>query len=189
MAERTHILCGRGSSITIGNTDLIFGMPIHSSLFLIIAALLLGVVCGMRTFVAPAILALTLSRSPELVAPVAPVHWFTHSVVAIILAIAAIGELIGDKLPQTPNRTALAPFVARAVSGGICGAAIFQLGSMNPWIGAGCGAVAAATSTIGTFHARRYVGRVTGIRDRYIAVAEDLIAIMIATSVIATMLV
>ena len=163
-------------------------MPIHSSLFLIVAALLLGAVCGMRTFVAPAVLAFALSRRPDLVAPVAPVHWFTSSAVAVILAIAAIGELIGDKLPQTPNRTALAPFVARTISGGICGASIAQLGSLNLWLGVLCGSVGAAASTIGMFHARRSVVATTGIRDPYIAVVEDVIAIAIATSVIAALL-
>lgn len=160
-------------------------MPIHSAFFFCISALLLGIVCGMRTLVAPAVLALTLSRRPELVPPATPAHWFTHPAVAVLLGLAALGELIGDKLPQTPNRTALAPFLARVASGAICGAAVVQLGLMNEWIGAGFGAVGAAAATIGMFHLRRYAGRVSHIGDPYIGAIEDALAIAIAATVLA----
>ncbi|MDQ2890952.1 MAG: DUF4126 family protein [Gemmatimonadota bacterium] len=160
-------------------------MPIHSAFFFCASALLLGVVSGMRTMVAPAVLALTLSRRPELVPPATPAHWFTLSAVAVPLGLAALGELIGDKLPQTPNRTALAPFLARVASGAICGAAMVQLGLMDKWLGAGFGAVGAATGAIGMFHLRRYAGRVSRISDPYIGAIEDALAIAIAATVLA----
>jgi hypothetical protein len=39
--------------------------------------------------------------------------------------------------------------------------------------------------TFGMFHARRFAGRVTGIRDPYIGAVEDVLAIAIAASVVA----
>src|SRR4029453_17766364 len=36
----------------------------------------------------------------------------------------ALAELVVDLLPTTPSRKAVAPFIARVVSGGLCGAAL-----------------------------------------------------------------
>ena len=40
------------------------------------------------------------------------------------LRLMALGELVGDKLPKTPNRTAPLPLAGRAALGGLCGAVI-----------------------------------------------------------------
>lgn len=48
----------------------------------------------------------------------------TESRFTRVAGVAAAGELIGDKLPSTPNRTDLGPIVGRAVAGAIIGAAI-----------------------------------------------------------------
>ncbi len=160
-------------------------MPVHPEFFYLTCALGIGVVAGMRSMMAPAILALMLARRPELAPAASPAHWFTIRSVAIVLGIAALGELVVDKLPSTPNRTALAPFVARLVSGAITGAAIVQLGQMNLWTGAACGAIGAIVGTFGGFHARRLVGRNTGIKDAVTATFEDVLAIAIAVTVVA----
>jgi uncharacterized membrane protein len=160
-------------------------MPLHSELFFWVSAFLLGIVAGMRSMMAPAVLALTLSRRPEYVPNTAPAHWFALVPIAVILVISALGELVADKLPRTPNRTALGPFVVRLASGAITGAALVQIGGVNAWAGAACGAVGAIVGTFGMFHARRFAGRVTGIRDPYIGAVEDVVAIAIAASVAA----
>jgi len=160
-------------------------MPLHSEFFFCISALVLGFVAGMRSMMAPAVLALILSRRPEYVPASAPAHWFALLPVAVILGILALGELVGDKLPMTPNRTALGPFVGRLVTGSITGAALVQIGGINPWAGAACGAVGAIAGTFGMFHARRWAGRVTGIRDPYIGAIEDVVSIAIAATVVA----
>ncbi len=160
-------------------------MLTHSEFFYYAAALLLGVVSGMRTMMTPAVLALTLSRRPEMVPPVTPAQWFTHPWVAVALGIAALGELVGDKLPQIPSRTALAPFVGRVASGALCGAAVVELGALNPWFGAACGALGGGVSTIGMFRARRRAGQVSGIKDPYLGVVEDVLAIAIAATIMA----
>jgi uncharacterized membrane protein len=160
-------------------------MPLHSQFFFCISALALGVVAGMRSMMAPAVLALTLSRQPEYVPTSAPARWFALSPVAVILGIMALGELVADKLPMTPNRTALGPFVVRLATGSVTGAALVQLGGINPWAGAACGAVGAILGTFGMFHARKFAGRVTGISDPYIGAIEDVVAIAIAATVVA----
>jgi uncharacterized membrane protein len=160
-------------------------MPVHSEFFFCVSALVLGMVAGMRTMMAPAVLALTLTRRPELVPLARPAQWFMLRGIAILLCIAALGELVADKLPRTPNRTAVGPLIARMLSGMITGAAVVEMGQMNPWAGAACGAIGAVIGAFGAFHARRFVGRATGIRDPYIGALEDVAAIAIAVSVVA----
>jgi uncharacterized membrane protein len=163
-------------------------VPMHPALFFYTCALVLGIVAGMRSMMAPAVLAITLSRRPEYAPALAPVHWFTLVPIAVILGIAALGELVADKLPATPNRTALGPFVARCVSGAITGAAVVQIGQLNPWVGAACGVLGAILGTFGAFHARRFVVRTTSIRDPFIGGAEDIVAIALAATVMATLI-
>lgn len=162
-------------------------MPVHSDFFFCACALILGLVAGMRTVMAPAVFALALSRRPELVPPVSPAQWFTPLPLANLLGLAALGELVTDKLPRTPNRTAFGPFIARLVSGAVTGAAVVQVGRINLWFGVVCGAIGALVGTFGMFHVRRFVGRVTRIRDPFIGAMEDIIAIALAVSVVASL--
>lgn len=159
-------------------------MPLHSDLFFYTSALLLGIVAGMRSMMAPALLAITLSRRPEFVPAILPAQWFTSRVLAVALGVASTGELVGDKLPWIPNRTSPGPLVARLVSGAITGAAVLQLGRIDPWLGATCGVIGALVGTFGGFHARRFALRVTGMRDPLIGVLEDVIAIAVVASVL-----
>lgn len=160
-------------------------MPVHPALFFYTSAFLLGIVAGMRSMMPPAILALTLSRRPELAPAIAPIQWFVSRSIAIILGLGALGELIADKLPQTPNRIALGPFVARVASGALTGAALVQIGQVSAWGGAACGGFGAIIGTLGAFRARRSAGLVTKIRDPFIGALEDVIAITIAATVVA----
>lgn len=162
-------------------------MPIHSALFFYVSAILIGVVAGMRSMMAPAIFALTMARRPALAPATAPIQWFALRPIAIILGVATLGELIADKLPWTPNRTAVGPFAVRVASGAFTGAALVQIGRINPWIGAVCGAVGAIAGTFGAFYARRSAGRITEIRDPFVGVLEDVIAIALAVTVVSSL--
>ena len=71
----------------------------------------IGIVAGLRSLLAPAVVAwaahfgwLNLHGSPLA---------FMGSTIAVaVFSLFAIGELVGDKLPKTPKRTALAPLSA-----------------------------------------------------------------------------
>ena len=160
-------------------------MTIHSDLFFYVSALLLGIVAGMRTMMAPAVLAIALFRRPELAPATAPAQWFFLRPVALLLGFAALGEIVGDKLPWVPNRTAAGPLVGRLASGAVTGAVLVQLGHIDPWVGAAYGAIGALIGAFGGFHARRFAGRVTGIKDPFVGALEDVIAIALAVSVVA----
>jgi len=47
--------------------------------------------------------------------------WTGRLWVAIVFTVLALGELVADKLPKTPNRTSTGPLLARLVLGGLGG--------------------------------------------------------------------
>ena len=91
--------------------------------YVFVLALGIGIVAGLRSLTAPAVVAwgahlgwLNLHGSPLA---------FMGSTTAVaIFSLLAIGELIADKLPMIPKRTAPAPLIARVATGGLCGACL-----------------------------------------------------------------
>ncbi|HWZ59449.1 MAG TPA: hypothetical protein VNW46_10785 [Gemmatimonadaceae bacterium] len=133
-------------------------------------ALALGVVAGLRTFTAPAVLLLA-----------------SHARVAgVIVAVLAVGELIADLLPNTPSRTAPTGLIARLVSGAFVGwFSIAMRGGNTPLRVAGA-CVGVGGALIGTFggHALRLkaIARIGAIPA---ALSEDVVAIAIAILAVA----
>src|SRR5215469_12603370 len=88
-----------------------------------VLALAIGIVAGLRSLTAPAVVAwaahlnwLNLHDSP--------LAFMASTAAVVIFSVLAFGELISDKLPSTSKRTAPAPLVARIVTGGLCGACL-----------------------------------------------------------------
>ncbi|RKG56079.1 DUF4126 domain-containing protein [Corallococcus sp. AB011P] len=82
-----------------------------------------GVLAGMRSMTAPAFLARELSRKPTRALKRA-LPGLTSKKVSQRLGLMALGELVGDKNPRTPARTALPVLTGRILSGAITGAAV-----------------------------------------------------------------
>ena len=88
----------------------------------LLAVFLIGFFAGLRSLTAPAATAWAVYlKWFKLDYPLAYIGSFAW--VAILSALAAI-ELIADKLPQTPSRTAPPGLIARIVTGGFTGACI-----------------------------------------------------------------
>lgn len=162
-------------------------MPAHSFAAALGVAFALGVVSGMRSFLAIGVTALTLWRRPEIAPPMAPASWLTHAPVAIVLAALALGELVGDKMPWVGDRIAPGPLVARMVTGAVSGAAAAQVAHVDGWKGGVVGAVGAVIGAFAFYHLRQWVDRATGIRDPFIGAAEDVLAFAIAATALATL--
>jgi uncharacterized membrane protein len=132
-----------------------------------LAAILLGLLSGMRTFTAPAVL--TLMRRP--------------SPFAYLLGVLALGEYAGDLHPKAPPRTGAVGLIARACSGAFCGWEVALLGGASPAGGALAGAAAAIVGAYVSLAVRlraiRIVGRVPA------ALLEDAIAIAGGVAVVA----
>jgi len=141
---------------------------------MLILAFLLGTVAGLRTFTAPAAVAwaavtgrLSLSGTPLAVLGLPVTAWILTGLTAL--------ELVGDKLPKTPSRKAPGPFVARVVSGALCGAAVGWPGGQEA-AGALAGALGAVLGTLGGYAARMRLARRFG-RDLPAALLEDVVAV------------
>src|ERR1700720_4145614 len=87
----------------------------------LLLAFLLGVVAGLRSLTAPAVLAWAAHRN-WLNVHNTPLSFMASSAAMVIFVLLAVGELIADQLPSTPRRTAPPGLIARIVKGGPCGA-------------------------------------------------------------------
>jgi uncharacterized membrane protein len=143
--------------------------------YVLVLALLIGVVAGLRSLTAPAV-----------VAWAAVLHWINlngtwaawvgHPVTVTILTVLAVGELVNDKLPKTPSRTAAPLFIARIVMGAFAGAVIGTAWGYT-WTALGAGAIGAVLGTLGGYQARTRLAAAHG-RDLPIALLEDIVAVL-----------
>jgi uncharacterized membrane protein len=146
-------------------------------------ALLIGVVAGSRTFTAPAAVSWA-GHLGWLHLRGTPFGFLGASVTPYIFTLLAIGELILDKLPKTPSRKAPGGFIARIVSGALCGAAIGAGGGGAPG-GPIAGAVGAVIGTLGFYEFRSRLVKAIGGRDLPAALLEDACAIVAAVWIVA----
>jgi uncharacterized membrane protein len=147
--------------------------------YVLLLAIGIGIVAGLRALLAPAIVAwaahfgwLNLHGSPLA---------FMGSTAAVaIFSIFAIGELVGDKLPQTPKRTALASLLARIFMGGLCGASLCAAAGKSLLAGALLGGTGGVIGAFVGYEIRRRIVNNLHIKDLFVAVCEDLVAIALA---------
>ena len=140
-----------------------------------VLAVLIGVVAGLRSMTAPAAVswAAFLAWLPLGNTRLA---FLSSTATPYILSVLAVGELINDKLPKTPSRKELVPFIARIVTGGFSGAAL-GMGSGVWFAGLLAGVLGGVVGTIGGYEFRARLVRATGGRDLPIALLEDAIAV------------
>lgn len=137
----------------------------------------IGVIAGMRALTAPALVSYKLSNThPD---PLANSKLdFLHSpTTATVLKVLAGGELIGDKLPQSPDRIGAAQLPVRILSGAVSGAAISEAEGESVPYGALAGALGAVASSFAFFHLRHWLTAGKGLPDPAIALVEDALAI------------
>ncbi|HEY1251644.1 MAG TPA: DUF4126 family protein [Thermoanaerobaculia bacterium] len=144
---------------------------------LYVMAFLIGVVAGLRAMTAPAV-ASWAARLGWLNLQGTPLAWLGAAVTPWIFTLAAVGEIVNDKLPKTGSRKAPAPFLARIVMGALSGGAV---GASGGALAAGLllGALGAVAGTLGGYGVRSRLARAFG-RDLPAALVEDAIAIVLA---------
>jgi uncharacterized membrane protein len=106
-----------------------------------------------------------------------PLAHIGDTVAVAILTILAVAELIADKLPKTPSRTAATGLCARIVTGGLSGACVAAAGGQGAILGALLGAAGGVAGAFGGYQARTRLAKALGVRDFVVALAEDLVAI------------
>ena len=134
---------------------------------------------GLRSLTAPAVVAwgahlgwLNLHGSPLA---------FMGSITAVaIFSLLAIGELIADKLPTIPKRTAPAPLLARIITGGLCGACLLATAEKSLVAGAILGGTGGVIGAFLGYDIRRRLVNNLHIKDFVVAVCEDVVAVGLA---------
>jgi uncharacterized membrane protein len=111
---------------------------------------------------------------------------FLSSAAAVaIFTLAAFTELVVDKLPKTPARTAPASLVVRFVFGALCGAAVALASAQVAWLaGAALGAAGGLCGGFVGFQVRTRLVKGGGIPDFVIASIEDAFAIASAILIV-----
>jgi uncharacterized membrane protein len=145
--------------------------------YVFVLALGIGIVAGLRSLTAPAAVAwgahlswLNLHGSP---------FAFIGSTPAVaILSVLATGELVADKLPMIPKRTAPAPLMARIITGGLCGACFYAAAGKSLLAGTLLGGIGGVVGAFLGYGIRRRLD--LHIKDLVVAVCEDLVAVGLA---------
>ncbi len=139
-------------------------------------AFLVGCVCGLRSMTAPAVIAwgthlgwLHLEGSW--------LDFFANRISLIVFSLAALGELVADKLPFIPGRTQPGPLAVRAVFGAMCGGALCYSGGGSVVVGAILGALGAVAGAFAGYTYRRLLSRGATLPDFLLALLEDLVAV------------
>ena len=142
---------------------------------IIFLTFLIGFCGGLRSLTAPAATAwavyfgrLKLEGPLSLIGSLPAVAIFT---------VIAFAELVVDKLPQSPSRTAPAGLIARIVMGGLTGACVASAGAKSISLGALIGAIGGIAGCFLGYRARIGAVKTLNTRDLNIALVEDLIAI------------
>ena len=146
-----------------------------------LAALLIGVIAGLRTFTAPAAVSWAAYFGAL---PLAGTRlaFFRAGLTPYIFTALVIWECIFDQLPRVPSRKSPPQLVGRVVSGALCGAAVVM--PHSSWVlGLWEGAIGALLGTFLGYYLRVRLARVVG-RDRPVAIGEDVVAIVGAVLIV-----
>ena len=89
----------------------------------------------------------------------------------------AVGELIGDKLPNTPARTEMPVLGFRILSGGTCGALLNETERQSVATGAVAGGFGAVVGSFLFMRLRLWIDEELGLPDPVVALVEDALTI------------
>jgi len=143
----------------------------------LLKAIGLGVIAGMRSMSAPALVSNHIARSqPEEISD-SPFKVMGYQKTATLLKGLAIGEMIADKLPVVPARVSTGPLIVRVISGAISGGAVCAAEGERAGRGAVAGGLAAIAGAYAFYHLRRNVGEETNVPDPLLGLAEDVIVV------------
>ena len=138
---------------------------------------LLGCIGGLRSLTAPAVVCWA-AHFGWLRFEGTWLAFLDRSVVLIAVTVLAIGEVIADKLPKTPARTAPVGLFARIVLGAGSAAALAVSAHTGVPLAAVAGALGGIAGAFGGYHLRHFLVAKKGLPDLAVAIAEDLVAII-----------
>ena len=155
-------------------------MTMSSNLFW--GALALGVVTGMRSMLAPAMVSRTLSAQEDIDVAAEPARTLASPRAQQFLLPMAAAELLGDKMPFAPDRTIAPSMLVRALSGGLTAAALAGIRRESVWMPALLGAGAALVASEVGIHLRKRCGSANGVTNAALGLAEDALALAVGNA-------
>jgi uncharacterized membrane protein len=142
----------------------------------LLLAFLIGVVAGLRSLTAPALVSwaahlrwLNLHNTP--------LSFMGSRAAVVIFTLLAVVELVADQLPSTPSRTKPPGLIARIVLGGLSGASMALSGAQPIVLGAVLGVAGGIAGAFAGYEARARLVKALKVPDLVIALLEDAVAI------------
>jgi uncharacterized membrane protein len=142
----------------------------------LLLAFLIGVVSGLRSLTAPALVAWAAHRS-WIDLHNTSLAFMGSAAAVVIFTLLAIGELVAEQLPSTPARTAPAGLIARIILGGFSGASIALAGAQSIAAGSILGVLGGIAGAFGGYQVRTRLVKALKVPDLVIALLEDAVAI------------
>jgi uncharacterized membrane protein len=143
----------------------------------LVAIPLLGLATGLRSMTPIAILCWVAYRG-DLSLVDTWGGWSGHLVTVVIFGLLAVGELIVDKLPWTPDRTSAGPLAVRLLAGGLVGALAATGLDGSVVEGILLGVIGVLLGAFGGHYVRRELVQRVGWEDWHVALVEDFIAVV-----------
>ncbi|MDO7850604.1 DUF4126 family protein [Hymenobacter convexus] len=128
---------------------------------------------GMRSMSAPAFLSHYFSHQPTSGLAGSSLRLLQKPFTAGLLKAVAAGEMVGDKLPNAPDRIALPVLTGRLLSGALVGAAWYRSRHGSALGGGLLGAAVAFASTIVSYALRTGISEKSGVPSALVGVGED----------------
>ena len=151
----------------------------------LLLAFAIGVVTGLRSFT-PSAVVCWAAHLGVLNLRATPLAFLGSTAAVALFTLLALAELVADKLPKTPSRTAAVGLGARILLGALCGAALTLASPQSSsWLlGAVLGAVGGIAGAFAAYQARTRLVRALNVPDIVIALAEDAVAIAAAILIV-----
>jgi uncharacterized membrane protein len=143
---------------------------------LLLSCFLLGCVTGLRSLTAPAAVCWGAYLGWLHFAGTR-LAFIGHSATLIIFTLLALLELIIDKLPRTPARTAGPGLSGRVLMGAFCGSALAVSAGGSVIVTAVAGIAGALAGAFGGYNLRHHLVTKKNLPDFPVALVEDIIAI------------
>jgi uncharacterized membrane protein len=102
--------------------------------------------------------------------------FINHRSTLVVFTLLAVVELVADKLPNTPARTAPLGLIARVFLGGACGLALATSTGISLSFSVLLASIGALVGAFVGYHSRRLMVAKTHVPDFAVAVVEDVIA-------------
>ncbi|HTV05339.1 MAG TPA: DUF4126 family protein [Acidobacteriaceae bacterium] len=142
----------------------------------LVLALLIGAVCGLRSMTGPALVCWGVYLGWLHVAG-SHVEFTGSRIALVVFSVCAVGELIADKLPKISRRTSAGPLVVRLIAGAVCGGAFAVTASGSFAMSCMIGALGGLIGAFAGYWTRRAATQPGRLPDLLVALAEDLIAV------------